>query len=435
MTGYRHLARNRDFTVLWAGETINELGSAVSLFAYPLLAYAITHSAYLTSVVEALFLLGMAGATLPGGVLADRVDRRRIMRTASGLAALMYAALAILTLTGHLVVAELAVGALLTGIAAGVYGPAQTSAIRSVVSNEELSTALAQDQARQHVGSLLGGPLGGALFAVSRGLPFLADSITYLISTVTVSRISTSLAAPTRTEPNRIRRDLAEGFAFAWRWRFFRVLISWSSLTNLVGNAVFFVALLRMIQAHQPPAAIGAVSTAAGVGGLIGAAIAPRVIEALPTGVLTLVVAWMCVLPIVPLIWWSSPWAVGSSLFFLLLINPSGNAGISAYRMAMTPDHLQARSSAASRFVSMSLMPLSPVVGAALLHHYGGSVAVLVLVVASALLAIYLSASRSIRSVPRPAVWRAELAQQQGQLTPATPGSSAVSPTSVSPGR
>ena len=432
MTGYRDLARNRDFTVLWAGETINELGSAVSLFAYPLLAYALTHSAYLTSIVEALFLLGMAGATLPGGVLADRVDRRLIMRTASGLAALMYAALAALTLTNHLVVGELAVGALLTGIAAGVYGPAQTSAIRSVVSNEELSTALAQDQARQHVGSLLGGPLGGALFAVSRGLPFLADAVSYLISTVTVSRIRTSLAAPARTRTTRIRRDLAEGFAFAWRWRFFRVLISWSSLTNLVGNAIFFVALLRMIQTHQPPAAIGAVSTAAGIGGLVGAAIAPRLIEALPTGVLTLAVAWMCVLPVVPLIFWSSPWAVGSSLFFLLLINPSGNAGISAYRMAMTPNHLQARASAASRFVSMSLMPLSPVVGAALLHHFGGSVAVLGLVIASALLAVYLSACRSIRSVPRPAVWRAQLAEE---VTPVNPGSAAASAMPVPPGR
>jgi uncharacterized membrane protein len=168
------------------------------------------------------------------------------------------------------------------------------------------------------------------------------------------------------------------------------------------------------------------------VGGLIGAAIAPRLIEALPTGVLTLVVAWMCVLPVAPLIWWSSPWAVGSSVFFLLLINPSGNAGISAYRMAMTPDHLQARASAASRCVSMALMPLSPVVGAALLHHYGGSTAVLVLVVASAALAIYLSASRSIRSVPRPAVWRAQLAEE---VTPASRGSAAGSARSVSRGR
>ena len=405
VTGYRDLARNRDFTVLWAGETINELGSALSLFAYPLLAFHLTHSAYLTSVVEALFLVGMTGATLPGGVLADRLDRRRIMLTANGLAAALYAVLAGLTLSGHLVVGELMVGALLTGVAAGVHGPAQSSAIRSVVTTDELSTALAQDQARQHVGSLLGGPLGGALFAFGRGLPFVVDAVSYLVSLLAVSRIRTSLAAPERTEPTRIRRDLADGFLFAWRWRFFRVLISWAAMTNLVSNAIFFVALLRMIQEHQPPAAIGAVSTAAGIGGLVGAAIAPRVIESLPTGVLTVLVAWACVLPVVPLVWWSSPWAVGGALFFLLLLNPSGNAGISAYRMAMTPDHMQARASAASRFVAMVLMPLSPLLGAALLHSYGAATALAVLVVASAVLAVYLTSCRSIRSVPRRAVW------------------------------
>ncbi len=415
MTGYRALARNRDFTVLWVGETINQLGSAVSMFTYPLIAYALTQSAYLTSAVEALFLVGMSGATLPAGVLADRVDRGLIMRTASGVAAAMYAALAALTLTGHLAIGELMVAALLTGIAAGLYGPAQSSAIRSVVSTEELSTALAQDQARQHVGSLLGGPLGGLLYSLSRGLPFVADALTYLVAMVTVSSIRTDLSAPERLERTHVLRDLGEGFRFAWSWVFFRVLLSWSSLTNLVVNALFFVALLRMIQAHQPPAAIGAVSTAAGIGGILGAAIAPRVIESMATGRLAMTIAWSCVLPVVPLIWFSSPWAVGAAAFFLLLLNPSGNAGISAYRMAMTPDRLQARSSAAGQFLSMSLMPLSPIAGAALLHHFGGSTAMLALVVASVLLALYLSSSRTIREVPHPRVWRAEVRVEPGR--------------------
>ena len=72
----------------------------------------------------------------------------------------------------------------------------------------------------------------------------------------------------------------------------------------------------------------------------------------------------------------------------------------------MTPPHLQARSSAAGQFLSMSLMPLSPLAGAALLHRFGGSAAMLALVVASALVALYLSSSRTIREVPHPRVWR-----------------------------
>ncbi len=42
MTGYRDLARNHDFTVLWIGQTASELGSRVSMFVFPLLAYQLT---------------------------------------------------------------------------------------------------------------------------------------------------------------------------------------------------------------------------------------------------------------------------------------------------------------------------------------------------------------------------------------------------------
>ena len=73
--------------------------------------------------------------------------------------------------------------------------------------------------------------------------------------------------------------------------------------------------------------------------------------------------------------------------------------------MAVTPDHLQGRVGSTSQFVSMSVMPLAPLLGGWLLEHQGGHTALVVLVAASALLAVLLTASRSIRSVPRPSEW------------------------------
>ena len=136
--------------------------------------------------------------------------------------------------------------------------------------------------------------------------------------------------------------------------------------------------------------------------------LAPSLIHRMPTGRLTVLIGWMCCLPLVPLTVSSSVWTTCASTFFLLLLSPVGNAGISSYRMAVTPDHLQGRVGSTSQFVSMSVMPLAPLLGGYLLEHQGGGTAVTALVVASALLAVLLTSSRSIRSVPRPSEWVAD---------------------------
>ena len=61
MTGFRELARNHDFTVLWVAETISELGSRMSLFVFPLLAYHLTGSTVAAAVAEAAYLSGWSG--------------------------------------------------------------------------------------------------------------------------------------------------------------------------------------------------------------------------------------------------------------------------------------------------------------------------------------------------------------------------------------
>ncbi|MDZ5660891.1 MFS transporter [Nocardioides sp. S-58] len=404
MPGYRQLARNRDFTVLWIGDTVSELGTALSTFVFPLIAYALSGSALTAALVEAAYLGGLCATLLPAGVLADRVDRRRIMLASSATGCLAYTSLAVAGAAGRLTLPHLVGVALVAGVAAGAFNPAQTSAIRSVVTTEDLPTALSQNQARQHVASLLGGPLGGALYGVTRWLPFAVDAVTFAVACVTVSRVRTDLSAPhRRQEP--LRRQLSEGFTFMWSRPFFRVLLAWSSLTNLVTNATFFVVVLRMVQDGVPAAQIGLVSTAAGVGGIIGAVIAPSIIHRMPTGRLTVLIGWMCCLPLVPLTMSASVWTACLSVFLLLLLNPVGNAGIGSYRMAVTPARLQGRVGSTSQFVSMSVMPLAPLLGGFLLEREGGATTIGVLVAASALLAVLLTSSRSIRSVPRPSEW------------------------------
>ena len=412
MTGYRQLARNRDFTILWAGETVSELGSTMSLFVFPLLGYHLTHSTLVAALLEGAALLGLAAMLLPAGVLADRVDRRVLMVAASATGAVLYGSLVAAGLLGVLTVAHLGAVALLTGVAQGVFQPAQTAAIRAVVPTEDLATALSQNQARQHIAALLGGPLGGLLYAVRSWAPFAVDALTYCVSCLTLSRIRTDLRPRAREgAPRRPWEQVKEGYHFVWGQPFFRTLLVWSALTNLLVNACFFVVLLRLVRAGYPASHIGLVSTAAGVGGILGAIAAPYVIDRLPTGVLTITFAWTCALPLLLLTLGSSVLLACAAVFTLMLINPAGNAGIGAYRAAVTPDDLQGRVGSAMGFVSMSVMPVAPLLGGWLLGLWGGPRTILALVVATALVALIPSLSRSIRSVPRPSQWASQPAE------------------------
>jgi MFS family permease len=410
MTSYRELARNRDFTILWTGETISELGSTMSLFVFPLIGYHLTGSTFVSALLEAAGLFGLCAMLLPAGILADRYDRRALMLMASASGVVLYGSLAVAGWLGALTVPHLAVVALLTGVAQGVFQPAQIAAIRGVVREDDLATAYSQAQARQHIASLLGGPLGGLLYAVRAWAPFLFDALTYAVSCFTLSRLRTDLRPKPRAgvavSPVE---QVKEGFRFVWHQPFFRTMLVWSGTGNLLVNACFFVVTMRLIQEGYPAAQIGLVSTAAGIGGILGAFAAPSIIERSRTGVLTVAVAWMCVLPLLPLVWWSTPLAACLSVFLLLLLNPAGNAGIGAYRAAMTPDDLQGRVGSASSFVSMGVMPLAPLLGGWMLAHLGGGRAIALLVVATALGALVPTLSRTIRSVPRPHQWRAEI--------------------------
>ena len=403
---FRRLAHNHDFTALWVGTTVSELGSRASMFVFPLVTFAITGSPLWAAAAEAVHLAGIAAALLPAGVLADRLDRRLLLRTSSGAGVLLYASLALTAYAGALTAPHILGVALLTGVAAGTLAPAETAAVRAVVPAEDLPTALSQNQAREHVAGLLGAPVGGALYAVARWLPFAVDAVTYAICWVLMGRIRADLSAPRRGQDRRpARQELREGFGFVWAHRLFRVLLVWGPLANLAVNALFFAATLRLITAGFPAWQIGLVETAVGAFGLLGAVAAPWLIDRVPTGVLTVTVAWSFVPLALPMSLWNHPAVVAAAASVGLFLNPAGNAGIGAYRLAVTPPDLVGRVQSASQFVSWSTLPLAPVVAGGALHLWPGGTAITVLAGLMAAVALLPTLSRSVREVPRPSVW------------------------------
>lgn len=179
----------------------------------------------------------------------------------------------------------------------------------------------------------------------------------------------------------------------------------WSPLANLSINAVFYVATLRLIQAGFPGWQIGLSESIIGVLGILGALVAPAMIDRFRTGALMIVVGWSFVPLMVLIALWNNPWVVAASAGAGVFFNPAGNAGVSAYAQRILPDDMIGRYSSTMSFTSMSTHPFAPLLAGGALAVLGGRPAVFAIMGVCALVALIPTLSRVIWAIPRPSEW------------------------------
>src|SRR4051794_32663720 len=180
------LWKNRDYLLLWCGQTISVLGTQVSQLAFPLLVLALTGSPAQAGFVAAARTVPWLLFALPAGALVDRWDRKLTMILCSAGSALALASVAVAYMLDALSIGQIVVVSFVEGAFALVFGLAESSALPQVVAREQLPTAIAQQNAQYAVGALVGPPVGGALFGINQILPFLVDAGSYAFSAVSL---------------------------------------------------------------------------------------------------------------------------------------------------------------------------------------------------------------------------------------------------------
>src|SRR5207253_1248078 len=170
------LRRNRDFVLLWTGQVVSTLGTRVTGVAYPLLVLALTHSPAKAGIVGFAQTLPYMLFYLPAGALVDRWNRKRVMLIADAGRAFALGSIAIVLAVGSPPLAQIIAVAFVEGSLFVFFYLSESAALPQIVPKEQLATAVAQNQARVQGADLAGQPLGGALFGVSRLLPFAADA-------------------------------------------------------------------------------------------------------------------------------------------------------------------------------------------------------------------------------------------------------------------
>ncbi len=216
------LRRNRDFILLQTAALLSSAGSQMSAVAYPLLVLALTGSPGKAGLVAFVRLLAMAVLALPAGLAADRWGRRRLMLAAHAVRAVAIGTLAGLILLDEIVFWVIPVVAFVEGSGAAVFANAQAGALRAVVPKPQLPAAVSVVTGREAAISLGAPPLGGALFVVSRALPFVAHAASYAFSAFALLAIRTPFQEERGRDRSPIASQLAEGFRFLWNHSFLR---------------------------------------------------------------------------------------------------------------------------------------------------------------------------------------------------------------------
>jgi MFS family permease len=138
--------RERDFALLWTGMTVSLLGDGIFLVAEAWQVYDLDNDPVALSIVGTSWTLGMVAFLLTGGLVSDRVDRRRVLILADLVRAAALVGMGVLSVTGVVEIWHLVALSLLMGIGDAFFGPAFGAIVPDIVRVENLVQASALQQ-------------------------------------------------------------------------------------------------------------------------------------------------------------------------------------------------------------------------------------------------------------------------------------------------
>lgn len=402
----RSLWRNRDFLLLWSGQSVSTLGTGISTFALPLLVLALTHSPVLAGFMAAARQAPYLLFSLPAGALIDRWDRKAVMIRCDVVRWLALGSVPVAFALGRLTLTHLYVVAFVEGTAYVLFSLAQIAALPQVVTPAQLSRAYSLDNANEYVGALLGPALGAFIIGLAPVvvsgaiLAYLADSLSYLASVFSLRFIRVSFQKQRAVTSERsLRKEIAEGLRFLWgEQRRLRLMVILTTTINFLQSSITLaVIVLARTDLHLDVQTLGFVLSAAGVGGVLGALLAPWLRARLRFGQIILgsVVLWavaVLALVVAPAPAWL---LVGVGVVSLLW--PVYGVTLVSYRLELTPDVLQGRVNSAFRFLSYGSEPVGAAVGGVLLATLGAR-PVLALIAAGLALSSLIVVSTELRT-------------------------------------
>jgi len=263
------LRRNRNFRLLYIGQTISQLGDWFNTVAVFSLVLDLTGSATMVAWMLIVQFLPAALVSPVAGVVVDRVDRRRLMIAADIVRGLLILGLLLVRRAEHVWIAYVVMA--LTVSATSFFEPARTATIPNVTSDDELMPANALSSATWSAMLALGASIGGIVTALAgRNVAFAVNALSFFASSYFIAQTRyESKPPPTARLSGWLALtgipDLLEGFRYVRARSHVAALMFVKAGWGLAGGVLLLLSVFG--QRVFPVAG----STAAGIGVLYGA--------------------------------------------------------------------------------------------------------------------------------------------------------------------
>ena len=266
------------FAWYWSGQLVSVIGTWSQVVAVSWLVLDLTHSAIALGTITLLQTLPILAFALPGGVIADRVPRRRLLIATQAALAAQAIALGLLVALHLVTLWEIGLLSFVLGTANALNGPAQQAFVPELVGRDLVPDAVALNSVQFNTARMIGGAVGGlavAAWGVSGALFFNAATFLPILAVLMVIRAAHP--APRPATRASVLADLRAGLGYALRTKPVRRVVMVLGVVGLLGyNWQVAVPLIARFMLHRQVTGYGALMSALGAGSLAAAILLAR---------------------------------------------------------------------------------------------------------------------------------------------------------------
>jgi len=264
--------RSRDFRLLFFGQIVSLTGSQMQTVAVPYQIYKLTGSSLALGMIGLCRVVPIVIFALGGGVIADALDRRRLMILSQSLMAACSLTLAWTTRSGHITPGVMYAVIALGGAALALDSPARQSLVPLLVPREHLANALSLHAMAWEIAAIAGPSLAGLIIAWSGVFPvYVLDGVSF--AAVIAALLAMHHRAPPRSSVNISIGAMLDGLRFIARTPIILSTMVLDAIATFFAGSLLLLPVYADRLLHVGPRGLGLLYAAQPAGAAVAAAL------------------------------------------------------------------------------------------------------------------------------------------------------------------